>query len=142
MNKARQNHFHIIMNLLSTEQLHDIHPFALVWTTDFKEVFGCDASVGSNLFVWNNHPSSNLWCTTHQWPRDNDTIISIVANVTLLNRSGWLTAVLHFWVAAGHWVILSCPTYTHLKDYLEHLFNFSLMQLSYQPITWQLLRCI
>jgi len=32
--------------------------------------------------------------------------------------------------------------YTHQKDYSEHLFNFSLMQLSNQPITWQLPQCI
>jgi len=32
--------------------------------------------------------------------------------------------------------------YTHHKDYKEHLFNFSLMQLSNQPIKWQLLQCI
>jgi len=32
--------------------------------------------------------------------------------------------------------------YTHLKDCKEHLFSFSVMQLSNQPMTSQLLQCI
>jgi len=37
----------------------------------------------------------------------------------------------------SHWYIY---IYTQLKDY--NLFNFSLMQLTNHPITWELLQCI